>query len=93
MFGSRRRRSAHVRCVDTGRYQLGALSSNPRAPTSGWDGAVVLPHDGVSLNAVVGCSPLVEDGGVGVGGAEGEDGAVGHGCGCGGQLGGSLVVG
>ena len=42
---------------------------------------------------VVGCSPLVEDGGVGVGGAEGEDGAVAHGSGSGGQLGGSLVVG
>ena len=26
--------------------------------------------DGVSLHSVVGCSPLVEDGGVGVGGAE-----------------------
>ena len=49
--------------------------------------------DGVSLNAVVGCSPLVEDGGVGVGGAEGEDGAVAHERGSGGQLGGSLVVG
>ena len=33
---------------------------------------------------VVGCSPLVEDGGVGVGGAEGEDGSVGHGSGPGG---------
>ena len=42
---------------------------------------------------VVGCSPLVEDGGVGVGGAEGEDGAVAHERGSGGQLGGSLVVG
>lgn len=51
------------------------------------------PHGGVSLNAVVGCSPLVEDGGVGVGGAEGEDGAVAHERGSGGQLGGSLVVG
>ena len=40
--------------------------------------------DGVSLDAVVGCSPLVEDGGVGVGGAEGEDGSVGHGSGSGG---------
>ena len=38
-------------------------------------------------------SPLVEDGGVGVGGAEGEDGSVACGCGCGGQLGGALVVG
>ena len=38
-------------------------------------------------------SPLVEDGGVGVGGAEGEDGPVAHGNGSGGQLGGSLVVG
>ena len=38
-------------------------------------------------------SPLLEDGGVGVGGAEGEDGAVAHGSGSGGQLGGSLVVG
>ena len=37
--------------------------------------------------------PLVEDGGVGVGGAEGEDGAVAHERGSGGQLGGSLVVG
>ena len=42
---------------------------------------------------MVGCSLLVEDGGVGVGGAEGEDGSVACGCGCGGQLGGALVVG
>ena len=49
--------------------------------------------DGVSLHSVVGCSPLVEDGGVGVGGAEGEDGAVAYRGDVGGQLGGSLVVG
>ena len=42
---------------------------------------------------LVGWSPLVEDGGVGVGGAESEDGAVAHRGDAGGQLGGALVVG
>ena len=42
---------------------------------------------------LVGCSPLVEDGGVGVWGAEGEDGSVAHSGDVGGQLGGALVVG
>ena len=43
--------------------------------------------------AEVSCSPLVEDDGVAVGGAEGEDGTVAHRGDVGGQLGGVLVVG